>query len=283
MRQVLARLIPILGSYSCVLVGLLLLTASLLKLRSLVIVLVAPGQGSGEVAATVLSVLLVALEFTLGALLLLALASRRIVDICLGLFSLFACYNLWVMLEGRSVCDCFGVVRSTPRVSLLIDLGCIAALFLARRGLPQVSLRELVRSSSFRLVGSLSVACVTCCMVVLLCCENSAALAQLRGQPLRVTSPELAIDEGEVGEVRPTTLWITNCVDRPIRVLGGTSKCNCNVTPELPLTIGPRETRAIPAVYKLPAGTGWFEVPFVVYHDVEEAAPLQGRIVVHVR
>lgn len=283
MRQFLARQVRSFGNMASVLVGLLLLTASLLKLRSLVIVLVAPGQGSGEMAFTMLSILSVALEFTLGALLVLALANRRIVDICLGMFSLFACYNLWVTVEGRSVCDCFGVVPSTPRVSLLIDVACIAALILARRNLPQASLRELARGSSFRLIGALSVACITGCLVILLCCENSAFVAQLRGQPLRVTSPNLTIAEGKAGEVRPTTVWITNCIDRPIRVVGGTWKCNCNVTSGLPMTLGPRETRAIPAVYKLPAGTGWFEVPFVVYHDVDQVAPLQGRIVVHVR
>ncbi len=85
-----------------------------------------------------------------------------------------------------------------------------------------------------------------------------AALAGLRNERLSVSPPLLDIGEGAPGEIREATLELTNRMDDPIRVFGGTADCSCSVLGDLPITIPPGEARSIKVTVRLPSSPGRF-------------------------
>jgi prepilin-type N-terminal cleavage/methylation domain-containing protein len=80
----------------------------------------------------------------------------------------------------------------------------------------------------------------------------TAALARLQGVPVYVPG---YVDFGTArpGEVLEREVTVTNWADVHIRLIGGTSDCSCMTTANLPLTIGPGETVAVPVRLKVPA------------------------------
>ena len=50
---------------------------------------------------------------------------------------------------------------------------------------------------------------------------------------------------GLPGERRSLKVELANWTDKPIRLIGGTANCSCTVLNDLPLTIPPKEVRAV--------------------------------------
>jgi hypothetical protein len=101
----------------------------------------------------------------------------------------------------------------------------------------------------------------------------SAALARLQGAPFHAPG---YVDFGTArpGDELEREVSVTNWTDAPLRLIGGTSDCSCITTANMPVTIGPGETAAVPVRLRVPgSASGVFtrRAEFWTDHDQKRA------------
>ncbi|MEM4724837.1 MAG: DUF1573 domain-containing protein, partial [Candidatus Hadarchaeum sp.] len=97
--------------------------------------------------------------------------------------------------------------------------------------------------------------------------SSSDWLAQLRGQRVTVEPTIADLGTGWPGEVRTFTVLLTNRSTSPVRVVGGTARCGCTVTRDLPLELAPGETKAMQVEVRFLGSPGRFTEAYQLYTD----------------
>lgn len=163
-------------------------------------------------------------------------------------------YLGWI---GQAHCGCFGTIEASPWVACAVDGAVLVALAFGRptsRSPGVSSLHELAGMSSgvVKLVaGTLLVLGVLVGAATWVCGSPEAALAWLRGDAVTVVPGYVEMGEGKRGQDLEASVEVRNWTDQPVRLIGGTSDCSCVVTRDLPLTVQPREAKAVTIRLKL--------------------------------
>jgi len=213
-------------------VGVILLVAALLKLHAMVL------HGTGF-ADGIFKSTLVAAELVLGVLLLFAAPNRRIVEATAVLFTGFAAYSVYLIVIGRPTCNCFGVLSTRVWHSLGVDL-----LGLALLG----SSLAFGRYHPWSMQSYRSAAWLSGCAVIialglgplLAMADRRPEVAWLRGEALRIDSRSIDSVSALINEERAVTIRVTNRWSEPVKLVGGTFGCACNLTKDLPATLAAR-------------------------------------------
>jgi hypothetical protein len=71
------------------------------------------------------------------------------------------------------------------------------------------------------------------------------AIAYFRGDRVSVSPQLINVGQPAVGDKREVSVELTNRTAQDIRVIGGTTDCSCTVLNDLPVAIGPGETRSL--------------------------------------
>ncbi len=271
-----------------VLLGLLLLSAAGLKAQALL-------TGAASANALVLSpraqIGLIEVEAFFGVWLLSGRVGRLGWAAAIGLFTVLAGVSLYLGLDGQPSCGCFGRLPVNPWFTLILDLAAVAALVVWRpRRAPQGPVAGW-RGSAFRVgVGA---GCLAVLAGLLWMAGNHPAgvLARLRGDAVTVEPEVTQVGEGTIGEERSFRVQLTNHAPRPVCIMGGTERCPCTATDDLPLTLAPGESRGIQVHMKFGGRAGRFLSSFELYTDdgyqnkvvgyyagrVREAPPVESK------
>ncbi|MCI0458911.1 MAG: DUF1573 domain-containing protein [Gemmataceae bacterium] len=109
-----------------------------------------------------------------------------------------------------------------------------------------------------------------------------AALAHVRGERVSVRPGVVDLGRGVPGQSVDATVELGNRTDKPVRIVGGTSDCSCVTTSDLPVTLGPGESRSVSIHVHLPRTPGLFNRQAFFWTDDDQARtivfPLIGRI-----
>lgn len=105
-------------------VGILLICAAILKLHALSL----SGLETWLYPSALL--VLVTIEFSIGAMLCIGRHGPRLYKASSLLFGAFLAYSVTTMVLGNPNCQCFGVVPHESWHSMLIDLGCLLVVLL---------------------------------------------------------------------------------------------------------------------------------------------------------
>jgi hypothetical protein len=183
------------------------------------------------------------LELFLGLWLLSGLAQRWARHAALVFFGMLAAASLYMALEGRSHCGCFGRVEVNPWWTFGLDVVAIALLASFR---PASSADLPIAQSRLLKIAAVAVLLVGVPLAAFFLAVASPSdwLAQLRGQTVTAEPTIADLGTGWPGEVRTFTVVLTNRSTRPVRIVGGTARCGCTVTRDLPLELAPGETKA---------------------------------------
>lgn len=100
--------------------------------------------------------------------------------------------------------------------------------------------------------------------------------ARWRGESLILDPQVTEVGAGKALEDRVVTIRVRNVRNMPIRIVGGTHTCACEATMDLPVTLGPDETRTIASRVRYPGGYGAFERSFVLYTNAERNWTVYG-------
>ena len=102
-------------------------------------------------------------------------------------------------------------------------------------------------------IGAAAILIVLTGIAVALYGSPAAALAQLRGEMLTLSSDYIDFGRGSAGQVMDASVSIYNWTAQPVRLVGGTSDCSCVTTADLPLTIPAGQARVVTIRMKIPA------------------------------
>jgi hypothetical protein len=179
---------------------------------------------------------------------------------------MLAAASLYMALEGRSHCSCFGRVEVNPWWTFGLDVVAIALLASFRPAsstdLPIAQSRLLKLATISVLLGGVPLAAFFVAVA-----SPSDWLAQLRGQTVTAEPAIADLGTGWPGEVRTFTVLLTNRSTSPVRIVGGTARCGCTVTRDLPLELAPGETEAMQVEVRFLGSPGRFTEPYQLYTD----------------
>jgi len=254
-------------------VGSLLLVAAGMKLSGLN---VAPYAQFGWLASANVQLIAVEWEILLGLWLWSGWYRFGSWIATVSTFIAFAGVSVYLGIIGQASCGCFGAINASPWMAFAIDFAALALLFIGRpataslRQLGTLDRRQAIRVH-LQLASATGVALVAVYVLAnFLYGTPAAALARLRGEIISISPSHVDFGDGEPSTAIGSNVQVTNWSDRPIRLIGGTRDCNCNLTIGLPATILPRTSMSIPILLKTPqTAPGEFtrEAEFWTDHD----------------
>lgn len=100
------------------------------------------------------TVFLIPAELFLGLWLLSGLYARSAQRLAALTFAAFCSFNIWSVINGASACGCFGPVRASPWIALVLDTGVLVGLLITR---PAADDRLTARSHP----GRFTIVCMT--------------------------------------------------------------------------------------------------------------------------
>jgi hypothetical protein len=228
--------------------GVVLLAAACLKLYGLD---VTPVPRVGWFATPQVQVVTAEWEIVLGAWLLSGWNPRGAWWAAIGTFAAFAGVSGYFGCIGVASCGCFGVIHASPWAAFAVDLTALSLLAITRQRGRNVGVPPTTGWATIP-VGAAGILILLTAVGTLAYGSPAAALARLRGDVVTV-SPDY-VDFGGVSEgqsvERKVEVW--NWTDGPVRLIGGSSDCTCVTTADLPLTIPPRERRAVTIRVNIP-------------------------------
>ncbi len=205
-----------------------------------------------------------------------------------GTFTAFAGVSGYLGWVGQAECGCFGSVKASPWHALAVDVAALAGLALARPAfhpLREQPGRALLRGGATVLTFFAGAALLFGLLVGLgiwLFGSLDAALAHVRGERVSVRPGVVDLGSRVPGQSVEATVELGNRTDKPVRIVGGTSDCSCVTTSDLPVTLGPGESRSVSIHVHLPRTPGLFNRQAFFWTDDDQARtivfPLIGRI-----
>jgi hypothetical protein len=214
----------------------------------------------------------------LGLWLLSGWATRAAWVAALVFFGLLSAASLYLALEGQRSCGCFGRVEVSPWTTLGLDIAAVVALVVWRPALRQAT--TAIGSMPYALKTALSASVLVAVAggaFLLLTDDPARALAQLRGETLSVDPPVTDVGEGPAGEQRTFAVQLVNHTDHTVRVVGGTTTCQCIATNDLPISIAPHHSEPMTVQIRFRGSPGRFQHRFLLYTDSEDKRWLTAR------
>jgi len=244
--------------------GLILLTAAGLKVYAVTAGTVDPGL---PFASSTVQVTAAEVEALLGAWLLLGASPRLARLAAVAAFGLLAGASLYLIIDRRTSCGCFGNLAVSPWASFALDLAAVICL---ARWHPES--HGAVRARALGLAVSVVVGAAVLLLggfVLLTRFDRSpwAAVAAVRGEPL-VIEPSLSeVGDLPLGGSRDFRINVRNHGTRTVRIIGGSSDCSCIATEDLPIELPPRSARALTIRLKSRGTAGSFRRSFILRTD----------------
>jgi hypothetical protein len=182
---------------------------------------------------------------------------------------------------GEATCGCFGAIKASPWLAFGVDITVLLLLVISRPPLGMFR-TELPRSASkigwFVLGIGVSFAIVVGAGFWLFG-SPEAALARLRVEALTIRPGYVDFGTGKLGNQLEATIEIRNWIDRPVRLIGGTSDCSCVTSIGLPVSVPPRGSVSIPLLLKVRQSTpGVFTREAELWTDCDEQRTIGVRV-----
>ena len=177
----------------------------------------------------------------------------------LGTFLTFAGVSASLGIDGAASCGCLGAVHANPWWAFGVD--AMAVVLLAIGHPKRVSrtesnwrpLRVGLEWGIIAVVLMLGLSAIGAAVYG----TPEAALAHLRGESLTIDEPYLDFGIANPGDEISRIATVRNMTDHPIRILVGTSDCNCTTLKDLPANIEPGKSAAISIdLYTPPSKSG---------------------------
>jgi hypothetical protein len=233
-----------------IIVGCFLLAAAALKIHDLFFA--SSSQGT-LVGSPRLVFALIQIEVFLGLWLLSGWAKQLAWLIALGFFAVLACFSLYLALEEQPSCGCFGQFKVSPWLTFALDVVALLTLTCIRPN--PITLNTLIHpaispKSLLQVIGGAVVLLFVFLSSFMLLSGNNPAetLALLRGESLSVTPLVADVGAGHSGDWADFQIELTNHSDKAIRIVGGTTDCNCVSTSDLPAVVAPGTSQFITIV-----------------------------------
>lgn len=247
----------------------LLLGASVMKAHALFI------GGPAPLQSNLFNLAINELELVLCIWLASGLQLRSAWVAAIAVFLAFAGINFSLGVQGKTSCGCVGSLALNPWIvfsaDLLVLVGLLHwsphslfhisnfALFLAWRELILMPILALVLFGGLAWVPSIR--------------------ASLFPEGVLLHPQVSNLGSFSTGVEVVTRVTITNNSEVRVRLLGGTYDCSVNALRDMPLTLGPGESKAVAMVARFPGPSGTFGSTYTIYTDHPSHAQLQGWVV----
>jgi hypothetical protein len=261
-------------------VGVFLLTAACLKAHGL---FTDPLAQDSLLFTPRLLIATIEIEILLGLWMLSGWAARASRLAALTFFGTLAAASLYLALDGQPSCGCLGRVTLSPWWSFGLDVAILATLLFSRPSSSLATLPAGARNLIATGIGAAGFLMLIGGAFLLASEDPVVALARLRGEPIAVEPSVSELGAGIAGEQRTITVQLTNRTGQAVRIVGGTSNCDCIATGDLPVAVPPGESQPITVKLSFKGKVGRFQRSFALYTD-DTTQPLvvarfAGRVV----
>jgi hypothetical protein len=193
------------------------------------------------------------------------------------LFAAFSGASVYLALIGQRSCGCFGKVEISPWITAAFDIFAVGALLSTRPALP-ARIYGFWKNDPLRLGAGLVLLLSLASVAPLTYSQDFAdGLGRIRGEMIRVEPSVTWLDAGAAGETREFTVRVHNASDRTVRVVGGTTTCQCETAFDLPITLDPKQTSSVRIRATLRGSPGTFQQRFDLMVDHPEQRWVVGR------
>jgi hypothetical protein len=248
-----------------VVLGLFLLAAAGLKAYGLTL---DPVDPDSFFASPRLLLATVEIEVLLGLWLLSGWALRASWVAALGFFGILTCVSLYSALIGQESCGCFGRVPVNPWFTFVLDGASCATLGYFRPSGKSDLAGFVWRSGALKIHAGTGGLLVLVGSVFLAAFDSPMeTLARLRGESITIAPVVTQLGEGKRGDTQTFSVRLTNHSNKQVHIVGGTTRCACTATEDLPITLEPGESQSIDVHVKFVGSTGAFQHRFVLMTD----------------
>lgn len=192
-------------------------------------------------------------ELLLGILLIIGIAQPGTWILTLFTFLCFTAISLTLVYFWQVNCGCFGAVKTSPWISLTLNLIIVTILICSRPLLNTFFADIKIALPIAVAIGSRTVACLG--LVIMACWfwfgSVNSAMAHLSGETVLFSKIQY-IGSLPAGISIEYPVLITNNSDRPVVVIGGTSDCNSTAIINLPATLMAYESKDISILVNIP-------------------------------
>jgi hypothetical protein len=190
------------------------------------------------------------------------------------LFTVLLALSVKSGVEGQSSCGCFGAIDVNPWITVAINTGILACLLI---GVPGVAAAAEAGWWQSALVGSAYLVLGAGVCLALMPGDLLVTLGRLKGRTLFVSPAFVDLGVSVGGKPTQFMLSLHNYSYHPVRVVGGTSSCNCVAIDDLPIEIPAQGTAAVRVRTHLAGSPGHFQHQFMFYTDDGAHHFLLGR------
>jgi hypothetical protein len=177
-------------------------------------------------------------------------------------FTGFATVSGILGVSGAKSCGCLGLVHISPWWMFSLDLLAISSLLWLRP-----TRLELTSGSALKLGAKLGAIGIVCLAFAGFANTKigKESQAKIRGDGV-VVPAEVDLGVGQADEWLYSSITITNWIEVPVRVYGGSTACNFDILVDCPAIIQPRTTITLRVGLRLPGEIGQhaFNVKFWV-------------------
>jgi len=173
-------------------------------------------------------------------------------------FALASFYLGWI---GVKSCGCLGAIKTSPWLTFTVDIVVLVALQVFRP-----NMKEFFKGPSSRttiVAPTMGLMIFVIVGIIGWLAHQSfepieGLFAHLRGDRLTARPGLVRIAPGTTGDKTIATIEVVNWTNRDIRIVGGSSDCNCVATQDLPIIVQPHRAQPIQIIFTYGRTAGFF-------------------------
>ncbi len=191
-------------------------------------------------------------------------------------FAAVSGYLSWV---GVASCGCLGPIKANPWWTFGLDVGVLAFLAMSFPKQDRFSSPSFARSVGIWLAGVMVLLAILIAGGSFYFGSYRALIAGLRGEPVTTSVGYVDFGTCQAGEDLEAPITFSNWTPKVVRLIGGTSDCNCTTLKDLPVEIKPGVDCEIRVRLHTPNSShGYLSRVIVVMTDCPERPRVAFRI-----
>ncbi len=194
-------------------------------------------------------------------------------------FGTFLVFNLYLGVVGHASCGCLGRIQVNPYVTAGFDLAIMVALLVFRPARLSWYNSASILNLARKLAGAIAMLAVVLGVGSLVLGSPQDLIALFRGEAVSVHPETIDLGSGVAESRREANVTICNRSEDSVRLIGGTVDCACSVVKDLPVMLGPGESRSITVSFLRPDKEGRFVHHPVIWTDSPRQRTLLLRII----
>lgn len=192
--------------------------------------------------------------------------------VAVAIFVVFLSINAYAGIIGYSECGCFGPLKVNPWLTAVLDVVFIFLLVFARP--------KYIYFNPIKSFVSLIILLVLALAIIFFVNGpiGDHVVSYLRGNKVYLVPTLSDFGSGLQGVTKTFRVKIVNRLDSPVRLVGGTSGCNCTVLKNLPLNLPANAQKEVEIEVILKGQPGLLDLKYQIFTNLKSDSKIVGVV-----